>query len=435
LNGQTVDFIGPAGVIADGIHVYAHAIANDEAYLFAFDRATGDLAWQSPIDDPNLSSWSTPALDDSRGLVVIASDNHFQGYDTSTGDSLWSITLDTIVVNASPLIVTDLGRAYITTFQPFGVSQLVCVDVDAGATIWQVPIGPSSGSTPAFEDGIVYVATSGPPGLVMAFDAAADDPPDPIWMTDNPEEHGFFGGPAIADGSLFVASYNFNGGQLNSNLLKLDATTGDVLWSTPSGRTDSTPIPTGDRVILSTGLFGFGAVPSVQLFTDLGDGAQLDWDSALDSWVDANNNGVINPGEFLDIGNWNHQPIVIGDTLLVGSRTPGGNEYDANGDLRLIDLTRTPDDPDFVIDHNATCGSTPALAGGDVYSVGVTGLHAFLATCEADCNADGSLNILDFVCFQGIFTAGDPGADCNADGALNILDFVCYQQAFQSGCP
>ena len=26
-------------------------------------------------------------------------------------------------------------------------------------------------------------------------------------------------------------------------------------------------------------------------------------------------------------------------------------------------------------------------------------------------------------------------ADCNGDGVLNILDFVCFQQEFQKGCP
>jgi hypothetical protein len=54
--------------------------------------------------------------------------------------------------------------------------------------------------------------------------------------------------------------------------------------------------------------------------------------------------------------------------------------------------------------------------------------------CPADCNGDGVLNILDFVCFQGVFQAGDPAADCNDDGLLNILDFVCFQGLFQAGC-
>jgi len=55
--------------------------------------------------------------------------------------------------------------------------------------------------------------------------------------------------------------------------------------------------------------------------------------------------------------------------------------------------------------------------------------------CFPDCDANGVLNILDFVCYQQLFQSGDPGADCDANGVLNILDFVCFQQAFQAGCP
>ena len=54
---------------------------------------------------------------------------------------------------------------------------------------------------------------------------------------------------------------------------------------------------------------------------------------------------------------------------------------------------------------------------------------------DPDCNGDGLLNILDFVCFQGAFQAGDPLADCDHNGVLNILDFVCFQQAFVAACP
>jgi hypothetical protein len=54
--------------------------------------------------------------------------------------------------------------------------------------------------------------------------------------------------------------------------------------------------------------------------------------------------------------------------------------------------------------------------------------------CTADCNDDGQLNVLDFVCFQSLFVDADPGADCNADGQLNVLDFVCFQGVFNQGC-
>jgi hypothetical protein len=54
--------------------------------------------------------------------------------------------------------------------------------------------------------------------------------------------------------------------------------------------------------------------------------------------------------------------------------------------------------------------------------------------CFADCDGNGALNILDFVCYQGLFQSGDPAADCDGNGQLNILDFVCFQGAFVKGC-
>jgi len=54
--------------------------------------------------------------------------------------------------------------------------------------------------------------------------------------------------------------------------------------------------------------------------------------------------------------------------------------------------------------------------------------------CVADCNDDGAVSVLDFVCFQGAVLAENPAADCNVDGAWDVLDFVCFEQAFLAGC-
>ncbi|MEQ8318532.1 MAG: M12 family metallo-peptidase [Phycisphaerales bacterium] len=57
------------------------------------------------------------------------------------------------------------------------------------------------------------------------------------------------------------------------------------------------------------------------------------------------------------------------------------------------------------------------------------------ATCPADCDGSGSIDLLDFLCFQNAFAAGDAKADCNGDGSLDIFDFLCFQRAFDIGCP
>jgi hypothetical protein len=55
--------------------------------------------------------------------------------------------------------------------------------------------------------------------------------------------------------------------------------------------------------------------------------------------------------------------------------------------------------------------------------------------CEADCDGNGLLNVLDFVCFQGEWQSQTEAGDCDGNGMYNILDFVCFQGAFVKGCP
>ncbi len=56
------------------------------------------------------------------------------------------------------------------------------------------------------------------------------------------------------------------------------------------------------------------------------------------------------------------------------------------------------------------------------------------SVCIADCDRSGALDLLDFLCFQNAFMAGDPAADCTDDGVIDIFDFLCFQTAFEDGC-
>lgn len=57
-----------------------------------------------------------------------------------------------------------------------------------------------------------------------------------------------------------------------------------------------------------------------------------------------------------------------------------------------------------------------------------------VVNCIGDCNDDGELNMLDFVCFQQEWTLQTLCGDCNGDGAYDILDFICFQNAWNDGC-
>ena len=99
--------------------------------------------------------------------------------------------------------------------------------------------------------------------------------------------------------------------------------------------------------------------------------------------------------------------------------------------------------------HQLYRGRIPGAAEGSTvaYSViatdmagnpGQSGTLEFVSGgggCAADCDGSGSLNILDFVCFQNEWTAQTPAGDCDGNGSYNILDFVCFQDLFTAGCP
>ena len=63
------------------------------------------------------------------------------------------------------------------------------------------------------------------------------------------------------------------------------------------------------------------------------------------------------------------------------------------------------------------------------------------ATCYADCNADGVLDVTDLICFKARWQAADPWANCDGnitdDNNLmfDVNDFACFRQKYSAGCP
>jgi hypothetical protein len=54
--------------------------------------------------------------------------------------------------------------------------------------------------------------------------------------------------------------------------------------------------------------------------------------------------------------------------------------------------------------------------------------------CYADFNADGGLDLFDFLAFVNLFNTADPAADCDQSGGLDLFDFLCFANSFNAGC-
>ncbi|MBL8963032.1 MAG: PQQ-binding-like beta-propeller repeat protein [Phycisphaeraceae bacterium] len=460
-DGRPITFVGQAGVVVsrDVALAIGSVIVSSQRqhFLYAADRPTGLIVWSNPITPPTADSWSPPVIDEANRTVITTTGRTVAAADLLTGSVRWSVTLDRPVVNASAVVTSDLGvsnRVFVTQYDGFGnQGELTCINADPrlgianpfdpGQVVWSVPIGGSSGNSPAYAAGVVFCSAVGEPflaGRVHAFDARAVVSPEPIWTAVHPGGM-FFGGVSLhADGSglwLYAGTYDYWGGVEAGTLVKINALTGQEVWSIPCNRTSSTPVVLGDgRLILSGGIWGYGTVPSVELFVDLGSTAYRAWHSALDTWIDANQNGQLESGEFLSIGGWSHVPVAagMGRWLLAGTLANSASTAAPCTDLRRLDLDllpplgtpQGPADRSFVAGHHAGAGSTPAIADDNVYTIGASGLAAFgPPPSRCDVNGDGLVDIEDLIAWDQQWGA----RDINLDGQVDLADRVILEKA------
>ncbi|MDX2016080.1 MAG: PQQ-binding-like beta-propeller repeat protein [Planctomycetota bacterium] len=447
--GRAISFVAQATPIVTQDLVLAAGsvlIGSSRVFsLYAIDRASGQVRWSSAIDAPALDSWSSPAADVRAARVYVASGSTLRAFNLANGALAWSAPLHAQVVNASPLVLTDAqgrSRVFVTDFSEAD-GQLYCFSAGgplqpaAGTRLWSVPIGATSGNTPASDGSRVFVSSLGDfaysPGRIFAFNAWANDTPAPSWTFDNVIAEGFFSGLTVHGGSVYAGSYAFFGSTASANLVKLDAATGLLRWSTPSNRTSSTPVvipPRGGgplRVALSTGVQGFGSVPTLQVFADAGAGVSRIFDSASATWADTNQNGRMDAGEFLSLGGWTGAPALVispvADTLLAQS-PPTGSSTSFGSALRAVNLSLLASGPSaWQVGLSTQAGGAPAIAtdgaGVNVYAVGSGGLIAFgPAAISGDVNRDGCVDIEDLYAFE----QGVGARDVNADGSIGDAD-------------
>lgn len=457
--GETIRYIGPASVVGTTLpeaRLFTAGVVAGETRAIAVDAESGEIEWMTPIPDLIYDSWSSAAIDSQTGVVLYAAGTEIIALRMSDGVEAWRTPLGGPPVNVSPLVTRDLrkrNRAFVTDYGGFGgPSWLYCINVsardesvnpfDPGEVVWATPIGSSTGGTPAYLDGVVYVCSTGleGPGFgeICAFDARAAEQPAPLWVFTNPIMEGFFGGLTVrerGDGVyVYAATYAFYGEMDSANLVKVDARTGAMEWSIASNRTDSIPIVLDDgRIVLATGIQGFGTVPMVQMFEDHGTFAAQAWNTATSTWMDANQDGVIDLGEFLLVGGWTTHPVLVlpeltgapgsgvGPRLMVGSIPTGDDYFGPYTKLFEFDLSKTPAQAGFVVQQTSAVGSSPAMLGEGVYSVGIGGLTAVGARPpRADVNGDGRIDVEDWYTWEGEEGAGE--RDVDRDGSVGEAD-------------
>jgi outer membrane protein assembly factor BamB len=472
--GELEVFVSRAGVVAadERVFVTARHYADDGTGLWehtanaviCYDAHEGTRLWDTFVaaDIHEFDSWATPAIDRVNGTVIVASHFSLFALDVGDGAIVWECELPELLVNASPTVSADLfnagaaaNRVFITDYTGYvadggGIYAINVSPYDAvgnpyepGEIVWQDRTLPgTSGNTVAYADGYVYVSTTHG-GTIHCYAAVDGGAPgsaaEPRWETDTGIAQvtpyaGFYGGVAVRGGFVYAAGYSFHGTLNPSRLYKLAAADGALIWEQPCGGTDTIPIVAGDgRIYLASGTEGFGAAVKIQAFQDHGDHATQLWDTHVDTGGD------------LVVGGWTHQPLLAGGRLYCGVPDPV-QFLGPYRDLYVLDLSLTPSDPGFVLDHAAGSGGSPATTGRYLYSVGSGGLIAYRGCGDGDMDADGDVDGDDMTawmaCLAGpdatVAPAGcDPAAfrcaDVDVDDDVDLMDFAVMQAAAAGG--
>ena len=442
-----VEFESASGPVVYNEMVYAYAKyfePNEESptgfdythsQIIAYDCNSGEIEWATVIDKAIWDSWSTPCVDSKHNMVLMGSGDKVFALDAQTGAQQWAAQLEKNMLNASVCVALDIAyaRAFITDYDGFGTTgKLYCINLDAnepnnpyepGQIVWSDGIGGSSGNTPAYKDGVVYVtsvkATTNTTGTIYAYDAEANTPIE-LWRSIDANFVGFFGGVTVTkEGYLYAADSNYYGGEDNSTLCKIDCNDGSIVWTVATERTDSMPVVVGDKIYITGGLEGYGSRPKVEAYLDLGDKAGKLWETPLS----------------MGVGGWTNQPVYANGKLYVGAIPLEGNYFGAYTDLYILNVAITaddpnliPDDPNFIIDHYSGCGNSPAVTYDSIYTIGLDGLFKFYQPALlSDISKDDKVDVNDMGELIKVWLYDGPvgsiRSDLDIDGDVDSIDF------------
>ncbi|RLG30032.1 hypothetical protein DRO03_05650 [Methanosarcinales archaeon] len=233
--------------------------------------------------------------------------------------------------------------------------QYFCFDVADGGELWNFTVegadpgaigGGCAQGTPAYAGGKVYLTSwlyGTDAGNVYCLDA---DTGALVWHQNNITDQ-CCGSPAIADGIVYVTTYNFYD---DGEILALDANDGSILWRQTIERTDATPALAYGNVYVCGGCAGFSDLETYCFNATTGD---LAWNTT------ASEDGI---------GGWTVSVAVADDKVFVGN----SSRYSGCAGMFALDAVTGN-----VIWSSPDGGSSPVISDGIVFTIANGRVYAF----------------------------------------------------------
>jgi outer membrane protein assembly factor BamB len=305
-------------LVACGV-VYAASI---DGHLSAVSAASGKLIWR---DDPTSSVFytSTPAIVGGI-LAVMGTRTSLDGYSTATGRLRWSVPVSTLEGGAQASVLA-FGGTLAVLAQP---NELETINPLNGKLRWRAFIGSVGSflSSPAYADGLIFVGVD---DSLYAVDAASGGV---RWSA--PTGAVVWSTPTVSDGVVYVGSNDHS-------VYAFDEASGAQLWAFATGAAmySSAPIAVGSSVFV-------GSLDRMLHALDAATGAQ--------QWTFPTNGAITG------------SPVVAGGVVFFGSQ-----------DGHVYGLDRATGKQLFAANAGAPIDAAPALGARTLYVTTTRSLIAY----------------------------------------------------------
>lgn len=217
----------------------------------ALDQETGEVIWSKLT----IKGMSSPALYDGK-VLVGAANGRVYCLDAENGNVVWKTMVQPNPwrqsITSSPKVWNH--QVFIGTFNEMGGNaSVVSLDIETGSIIWEYETASVYASSPAIQDGVLYVGIAGTAiDYGMSFDAPhgllalSATNGSFLWMFDTDER--VMSSPAVNNENIFFTSWDGN--------LYSVGTDGTLNWKKQIGESTSSPAVSDDELFVGTGLLG-----------------------------------------------------------------------------------------------------------------------------------------------------------------------------------
>ncbi len=178
------------------------------SFIVALDKRTGKEQWRRPRDEP--TSWATPLIvtDQGRAQAIVPGSNRVRSYDIASGDLIWECA--GLGLNCAPTPVAADGVVYAMT--GYRDPMLLAIryggqrgDITASAIVWSTDEGTSYVPSPLLYDDTLYFLRRNNGILSCVNPKTGKRHYEPQRLTDVP---GIYASPVGADGRVYIVGRN-----------------------------------------------------------------------------------------------------------------------------------------------------------------------------------------------------------------------------------